>query len=140
MTDTVLRKSIYLKASPDQVWDYLTEPDKLAIWFHKPKSSLTEGAPMEMFGTDSGDKLMWGNVNVARKPEYLEYTFTIKPMGDAVSVVKWTLDAVAGGTRLSLEHSGLPQGAEAFGLTLALDKGWDDHIARMRASLHDTAD
>ncbi len=57
-------------------------------------------------------------------------------MGDAVSTVKWSLEDVPGGTRLSLEHSGLPEGAEAFGLTLALDKGWDDHIARMRASLH----
>lgn len=139
MTDTVLCKSIYLNATPDQVWEYLTDPEKLGIWFHKPTATLTEGAPMEMYGTESGDRLMWGNVNVARKPEYLEYTFTIKPMGDATSVVKWTLDAVAGGTRLSLEHSGLPQGAAAFGLTLALDKGWDDHISRMRASLHETA-
>ncbi len=137
MPDTVIQKSIFLKASPDQVWDYLTKPDKLAIWFHKPNSTLKEGEGLEMFGTESGDKLMWGKVNVARKPVYLEYTFTIKPMGDATSVVKWTLDEVPGGTRLSLEHSGLPQGAEAFGLTLALDKGWDDHIARMRASLHE---
>ena len=31
MTDTVLQKSIYLKATPAQVWAYLTDPDKLAI-------------------------------------------------------------------------------------------------------------
>jgi uncharacterized protein YndB with AHSA1/START domain len=138
MTDTILHKTIYLNATPDQVWEYLTEPDKLGIWFHKPKTTLTQGGPMEMFGAESGDRLMWGTVNVARKPEYLEYTFTIKPMGDAISVVKWTLDPVPGGTRLSLEHSGLPQGADAFGLTLSLDKGWDEHISRMRASLHNT--
>ncbi len=52
------------------------------------------------------------------------------------STVKWMLEDVAGGTRLSLEHTGLPQGAEAYGLTLALDKGWDDHLARMRADAH----
>jgi len=57
-------------------------------------------------------------------------------MGDATSTVLWTLTEVAGGTRLSLEHSGLPQGEDAFGLTLALDKGWDDHIARMRGDIH----
>ena len=43
MTDTVLQKSIYLKATPAQVWAYLTDPDKLAIWFHKPKTALVEG-------------------------------------------------------------------------------------------------
>ena len=53
-----------------------------------------------------------------------------------ISHVRWTLENVTGGTRLSLEHTGLPQGADAFGLVLALDKGWDDHIARMRAALH----
>jgi len=135
MTDTILQKSIYLKATPAQVWAYLTEPTKLAIWFHKPKTVLVEGE-YEMFGAESGDKLMWGEVLLAEPFSRLEYTFTIAPMGDAVSTVRWNLEEVAGGTRLSLIHEGLPQGEEAFGLTLALDKGWDDHLARMRASTH----
>ena len=139
MTENTIRKAIYLNATPDQVWPYLTDPDKLGMWFHKPPRPLAEGAALEMFGTESGEKLIWGEVRTARRPDYLEYTFTVKPMGDAVSVVKWTLEAVAGGTRLSLEHSGLPAGAAAFGLTLALDKGWDDHIARMRAAIHQAA-
>ena len=58
-------------------------------------------------------------------------------MEDTVSTVSWNLEDVAGGTGLSLSHEGLPQGEEAFGLTLALDKGWDDHLARMRAAAHD---
>ena len=136
MTDTVLRKSIYLNATPDQVWDYLTEPDKLALWFHKPKVALAQGDAYAMYGTTSGDKLMWGDVVVANPHDYLEYTFTIVPMGDATSTVKWTLEDVAGGTRLSLVHEGLPAGEEAFGLTLALDKGWEGHFADLRKGLH----
>ena len=136
MTETTLTKTIYLKASPAKVWDYLTDPDKLAIWFHKPQSPLVEGE-YEMFGTESGQKLMWGDVLVAEPFKRLEYTFSIAPMAGQSSTVKWTLEEVPGGTRLSLRHEGLPQGEEAFGLTLALDKGWDDHLARMRASLHD---
>ena len=138
MTDNTLRKSIYLKASKQQVWGYLTDPEKLGIWFHKPKVALSEGEDYAMYGTTSGDKLMWGSVQKATPHDYLEYTFTITPMGEAISTVKWTLEDAADGTRLSLEHSGLPAAAEAFGLTLALDKGWDDHLGRMRASLHDT--
>lgn len=136
MSDTILRKTIYLRASKAQVWDYLTDPDKLAIWFHKPAAPLAEGESYEMFGVQSGDKLMWGKVTKSQPHDHLEYTFTIGPMGEAVSTVSWTLAEVAGGTQLSLEHSGLPQGAEAFGLTLALDKGWDDHMARMRDDIH----
>lgn len=137
MNDTVIRKSIFLRATPAQVWAYLTDPDKLGIWFHKPATPLVEGA-YEMFGTESGQKLMWGTVLVAEPFSRLEYTFTIAPMGDRTSTVKWTLQEVAGGTHLGLLHEGLPQDEEAFGLTLALDKGWDDHLARMRASAHDT--
>lgn len=131
-----LHKTIYLKASKETVWDYLTDPEKLAIWFHKPAAALTNGASYEMFGTTSGDKLMWGDVITADPHDYLEYTFTIGPMGEATSTVKWTLTEVPGGTQLALEHTGLPQGEEAFGLLLALDKGWDDHMGRMRSGIH----
>lgn len=136
MTDTIIRKSIYLKAAPAEVWAWLTDPDKLAIWFHKPPSELTEG-DYEMFGTESGDRLMWGTVLVSKPHTQLEYTFTIAPMGDKVSTVRWRLAEVPGGTNLSLVHEGLPQGEEAYGLTLALDKGWDDHLGRMRAGAHE---
>jgi len=136
MTESVLRKMIYLKANKEQVWAYLTDPENLAIWFHKPEKPLVAGESYEMFGTTSGDKLMWGEVIAADPYSLLEYTFSIGPMNGASSTVRWTLEDVDGGTQLSLEHSGLPQGEEAFGLTLALDKGWDDHIGRMRESIH----
>ncbi|MEP5759341.1 MAG: SRPBCC domain-containing protein [Litoreibacter sp.] len=135
MTEATLNKSIYLKATPAQVWAYLTEPEKLAIWFHKPSTPLVEGE-YEMFGAESGDKLMWGRVLVAEPFSRLDYTFTIAPMAGQMSTVKWRLTEVAGGTNLSLTHEGLPQGAEAFDLMLALDKGWDEHLARMRTSAH----
>lgn len=138
MKQPTLQKSIFLRADPQTVWAYLTELDQLAEWFHKPVRPLAQGQKLEMFGTTSGDLLIWGDVRVARPPEYLEYTFTVKPMGDAVSVVKWTLEPVPGGTKLSLEHEGLPSMADSFGLILALDKGWDDHLGRMRTALHET--
>ena len=137
MTDTTLRKSIYLKAPRQMVWDYLTRPEHLAKWFHAPKSPLEAGKPLEMFGTTSGDLLIWGTVKTADAPNTLEYTFTVAPMGEAVSTVRWTLQDVPGGTQLSLEHSGLPQGVEAFGITLALDEGWDKHLQQMRDALHE---
>ena len=97
MTDTTLRKSIYLNASKEQVWEYLTDPDKLAIWFHKPKSPLKGGEDYAMYGAESGDKLMWGEVLKSNPYDELEYTFTIAPMGKAVSTVNWKLEDVAGG-------------------------------------------
>lgn len=136
MTNTVIEKSIFLRATPDEVWAFLTEPEKLKTWFHAPKAPLTAGGAFEMFGTTSGEKLIWGKVLTAQPPDLLEYTFTVGPMGDAVSTVRWTLLAVPGGTQLKLHHAGLPQGEAAFGLMLALDDGWDKHLGQMRDALH----
>ena len=132
-----LTKTIILAAPREKVWDYLTQPELLAKWFHAPKTAITEGQKLEMFGVKSGDKLIWGDVRQARAPEYLEYTFTVGPMGDAVSVVKWTLESVDAGTKLTLVHEGMPAGADAAGLLMAIDKGWDEHMGAMRAAIND---
>jgi len=139
MTNNILRKSIYIKANRETIWAYLTQPDKLAIWFHAPKSALEEGKPFALYGAESGNKVCWGDVRTARAPEYLEYTFAIGPMGDAISTVRWTLETVEGGTRLSLEHDGLPTGVAGFDLTIALDKGWEEHMSSMRNDIHEPA-
>jgi len=133
---TELRKTIYLRADKKRVWEYLTDPDKLAIWFHKPTETLAAGADYAMFGAQSGDKMIWGEVIRADPYDYLEYTFQVQPMGDSTSTVKWALTDVPGGTELSLVHSGLPANAEGFGLITALDEGWDKHLGRMRDDAH----
>ena len=129
---TTINKSIYLKADKPAVWAFLTEIDKVKIWFHRYDTDLAAGCDYKMFGQDSGKELGHGTVLRSDPHDLLEYTFSIGPMQGATSTVKWTLDEATGGTRLNLEHSGLSDGSEGFALVLALDKGWDDHLGRMR--------
>ncbi|MCG6903840.1 MAG: SRPBCC domain-containing protein [Rhodobacter sp.] len=129
---TTITKSIYLKAPKPTVWAFLTEIDKVKIWFHRYDTDLAAGRDYRIFGQDSGKELGHGTVTRAEPHDLLEYSFSIGPMQGATSTVKWTLEDVPGGTRLNLEHSGLGDDAEGFGLVLALDKGWDEHLARMR--------
>ncbi|RPE71991.1 uncharacterized protein YndB with AHSA1/START domain [Pacificibacter maritimus] len=135
MTDNTLRKSIYVKASRAQVWGYLTDPELLKTWFHAPKAPLALGEHFEMSGRDNGEKLVWGRVRDFSEDERLEYTFTISQLDGVKSKVIWTLKDAEPGTRVSLVHSGLPRGAKDFDLLLALDKGWDGHLADLRAQL-----
>ncbi|MBY5932043.1 SRPBCC domain-containing protein [Tateyamaria omphalii] len=139
MTDTRLQKTIFLKAPRQMVWDYLTQPEHMAKWFHAPKTALTQGQDYTCYGADSGNPVIWGKVTTARPPDYIEYTFSVGPMEGASSTVKWTLTDVPGGTQLSLIHDGLPQGEAAFGLTLAIDKGWDEHFVQLRTHIHGDA-
>jgi uncharacterized protein YndB with AHSA1/START domain len=133
-----IEKSILLKASPEKVWDFLTDPDKMALWFHRPNVAFTEGAEYAMYKESDGSIFMSGKILVAEKPNRLVYEFHIAPMGDAISTVNWTIKEVTGGTRLSLIHTGLPKGESAFELLINLDEGWDEHIARMRNDIKKT--
>ena len=129
---TTINKSIFLMASKATVWAFLTEVDKVKTWFHRYDGDLAGGQDYKIFGQDSGSELGHGTVTRSNPHDELEYTFSIGPMQGASSVVKWTLEDAPGGTRLSLEHSGLSDEAEGFGLVLALDKGWDEHLGKMR--------
>jgi len=129
---TTIRKSIYLKADKPTVWAFLTEVDKVKTWFHLYDADLAQGRDYAIFGQDSGKELGHGTVTRADPHDLLEYSFAIGPMQGATSTVRWTLTEVMGGTRLDLEHSGLSDSAEGFGLVLALDKGWDEHLGKMR--------
>ncbi len=134
MTTHAIEKTLILAAPPATVWDFLTDPDKLAIWFHRPGAALTATGAFSMPGED-GEPLVWGEVREARAPEVLSYSFTARPMGGLMTDVTWTLTPVEAGTRLHLHHDGIPQGAEAFGLLTAFDGGWDNHLVRMREAL-----
>ncbi|WP_224815840.1 SRPBCC domain-containing protein [Hasllibacter sp. MH4015] len=136
MSTHAIEKTLILAAPPAEVWAHLTDPDKLAVWFHRPESSLATPGPFSMAGSD-GAPLVWGEVRHAEAPNRLSMSFTARPMGGLMTEVTWTLTAVEAGTRLHLRHDGIPDGAEAFGLLTAFDAGWDDHLVRMRKAVAD---
>ena len=136
MSATTISKSIFLAATKDVVWEYLTDKDKLGKWFHPAADSLQEGKSYALLAdaSDKDSKVCWGEVLSAKKPSFLSYTFTVKPMAGAMTTVNWTLEDAAGGTRVTMVHEGLGEAAgdAALGLIMALDEGWDKHFAKLR--------
>lgn len=136
MSNTTIRKSIFLNADRDTVWSYLTDKDKLGEWFHPAAENLVQGKPFALLSDakDPESKVCWGEVLTATKPSSLSYTFTIKPMGGIMTTVSWTLEEAAGGTRVSVVHEGIGEagGEAALGLLTALDEGWDKHFGKLR--------
>ncbi len=139
MSTTTINKSIFLAAPRDIVWDYLTDKDKLGEWFHPAAENLTEGKPYALLkdAADSSSRMCWGEVLSARKPSFLSYSFTIKPLGGAMTTVNWTLEEAAGGTRVTLAHEGIGEAAgnAALGLLMALEEGWDKHFVKLRSHI-----
>ena len=139
MTDATINKSIILNAPRETVWSYLTDKNKLGQWFHPAKADLAEKQDYTLIKKEedgSTTNMCWGNVLQMNEPSLLVYTFTVKPLGGAMTTVTWTLEEIRGGTKLSLAHEGLEAaaGEAAMGLLMALDTGWDKHLASLRSA------
>jgi len=139
MSSTTINKSIFLSAPKELVWEFLTDKDKLGLWFHPAAANLEQGKPYVLLSdvTDAESKVCWGEVLTADKPNSLSYTFTVGPLGGAMTTVHWKLEDAAGGTRVSLVHDGVDDAAgdAALGLLMALDNGWDEHFAKLRKEI-----
>ena len=140
MSDATITKTIFFAASRETVWSFLTDKDKLAQWFHPADADLVEGQDYALVGkAEDGStvKQCWGNVVQMDPPTSLVYSFTIKPLGGAMTTVSWLLEDAHGGTQLTLKHEGIgaAAGDSALGLLMALDAGWDKHLGSLRSSV-----
>lgn len=137
MSQPIIEKSIFIAAEPSTVWVFLTDKDKLGTWYHPAEEDLELGKSYSLYRVgDNGERIrqIWGRVLEMRPVGHLVTTFVIDPFGDQETTITWKLDAVAGGTRLSITHEGIAEasGEAAFQFLSALDKGWDLHFADLR--------
>lgn len=141
MSIDTITKTVFFKASRETVWSFLTEKDKLALWFHPAENDLVEGEPYALIrqGDDgSTTKICWGNVLEMDRPSRLVYSFTVKPLGAELTTVTWTLVDAHGGTKLSMKHEGITGATReaALSLSMSFDAGWDKHFASLREALN----
>lgn len=139
MANLEIKKSIYIKAPPEHVWKFLTEKEKLAVWFHEGEQDLRDGGPYAVVTNSpgkEGTRLCWGEVLKFDPPLELVHSFTHKGLGEVETICRWTLTAVAGGTLLSLHHTGFGDVADGFQEVTDHDVGWDEHFVRLRKVAH----
>ncbi|MEO1305228.1 MAG: SRPBCC domain-containing protein [Pseudomonadota bacterium] len=134
MSEPMIVKTIFLNASAEKVWRYLTEKDLLARWFHETDRDLDAGAAFSYlsFDIDKSDrKLMWGEVLESDPPHKLVHTFTHEWLKGEVTTVTWELRTIGTGTQLTMTHRGM----SSFTQLSDHDKGWDEHFLRFRMML-----
>lgn len=134
---TTLSKSVFIKASRETVWSFLTDKDKIGLWYHPTQSDLEDGEEYALLNEaedGSMKTLVWGRVLEMKPPSTLRTTFCIEPFAGGETNLTWSLHEVAGGTKVSLEHEGIAEvaGPVALQLLSALDEGWDKHFAKLR--------
>ena len=138
MSNSTITKSAFFATTPEILWSYLTDADKLGEWYHPARQDLQADQDYELYNKENGEKWIWGSVLEWNPSKKLVYTFIIPPLEAISSKVTWVLEEAHGGTKLSLTHEGIEElGDAALGLLMALDDGWDEHIGRLRKALKD---
>lgn len=118
-------------AEVDDVWDAITTPERIARWFMPVSGDLRLGGRYQLEGNAGGE------IRVCDPPSHLTVTWVVgeDPPADD-SIVDVTLEAVPGGTRLTLEHTAVPP--EEFWDTYgpgAVGVGWDLSLLGLWAHL-----
>jgi uncharacterized protein YndB with AHSA1/START domain len=138
MPHSTITKSAFFATTPETLWAYLTEADKLGEWYHPARQDLEANKDYELYNSDNDEKWIWGSVLEWNPPKKLVYTFIIPPLETISSTVTWVLEEAHGGTKLTLTHEGIEElGDSALGLLMALDDGWDEHIGKLRKAFKD---
>lgn len=129
-TDVVT--SIRIEAPPDAVFRFFVDPDRLMRWMGTEADiDPTPGGRFQV--NVNGDDIAIGAYTVVDPPRRVAFTWGwdgndgIPPGSSTVTV---DLDAVDGGTELTLTHSGLPD-EEACRQHL---QGWTHYLERLGAA------
>ncbi|GAA1459908.1 SRPBCC family protein [Nocardiopsis exhalans] len=103
-----------LAHTPERVWEWITDPERLVLWLPGCTIDPRVGGAVSFDFGDEGAAT--GVVSEALPPGskgVLVHTWCWEGVPD--SVVRWTLEAVPGGTRLTLVHGELlPEPAADF--------------------------
>lgn len=86
-------------AAPEEVWNAITEPDRVARFFQPVSGDLREGGRFQVQDNASGEIL------TCSKPELLRLTWEF---GEMSSLVEFRLTPDGDGARLELRHHQVP--------------------------------
>jgi uncharacterized protein YndB with AHSA1/START domain len=126
-------REVELPADPADVWEALTEPDRVATWFGAPvRWDLRPGGDVEVGPGDGGGEARAGEVDEVVAGRRLRFRWW--PTGDdggteGSSVVTYELEPTPAGTRLVVTEVRLEAGAPvALASATARWSAWDGRL------------
>jgi uncharacterized protein YndB with AHSA1/START domain len=116
-----VERETMVEATPEEVWEALTDEDRLEEWM-APDVELdpVEGGDVAV---RDGDDERAGTVEILEENERLAFTWS-RP-GEGESFVEFTIEALPGGSRVTVVETPIGPTAIAAG-------GWGPRLARLR--------
>jgi len=132
-TETTVERELMIDASPETVWEFLVDPEKLSRWFGS-RAWLDPRAGGQYRVDVIQGHIASGEFVELDPPRRLVHTFGWEPQGDqenpvpeGSSTIEIELEPSGAGTTLKFRHYGLP-GAEA---AQSHAHGWDHYLSRL---------
>lgn len=115
-------------AEPADVWDALTNPERLPRWFYPITGELREGGSFQLVGNAGGD------IRHCDRPNRIEVTF-----GSADSILEVNLSERDGVTTVELVHTVPLAMARSGAGALFVGPGWDGALLGLGLHFSDEA-
>jgi uncharacterized protein YndB with AHSA1/START domain len=119
-----VERETMVEASPEEVWEALTDEDRLEEWM-APDVELDPVEGGEIAVRD-GDDERAGTVETVEEHE--RFAFTWSRPGEGESFVEFTIEALPGGSRVTVVETPIGPTAMAAG-------GWTSRLARLHHAL-----
>ncbi len=124
-----MERDTLVEASPEEVWEALTDEDRLEEWL-APDVELdpTEGGEIAV---RDGEEERAGTVETVEENE--RFAFTWSRPGEGESFVEFTIEALPGGSRVTVVETPISSTAtnDAAGSTALSAGGWSSRLARL---------
>jgi uncharacterized protein YndB with AHSA1/START domain len=137
MSDPDYVYTIYIRATPQAIWDALTDGSSIAhFWAGRTnESSWKKGAPL-IFKAPDGAEDFSGEVLESEPPHLLRFTFHLPgpgPMHDeGPSEVTYRIEPSRELSRLTVTHSGFPDGSA---VREGVQGGWPRILSGLKSLL-----
>jgi uncharacterized protein YndB with AHSA1/START domain len=124
-TETKVEREETFEATPGEVWESLTDEDRLAEWLaEEVELDPVEGGEISVRDSDGQRS---GTIETVIEEERLTYTWA-RP-GEAPSRVEFTIEAVPAGTRLTVVET------PVSGPVAIAAAGWQKRLEALRRGL-----
>jgi uncharacterized protein YndB with AHSA1/START domain len=114
LLDLTIKKTIFLEASSGEVWDALTDPEKIKLYLFGTETSCDwkKGSPIVFTGVwEEKSYREGGTILEIDKERLLKYDYrssfsSLPDLPENYALITFTLQPRSGGTELTLEQEG----------------------------------
>jgi uncharacterized protein YndB with AHSA1/START domain len=127
-----LEKELFINATPQRVFQALTEPAELERWFvQKAEVDLRTGGAIRFEWAP--DAVEIGTILELDPPHRLSYSW--EALEPSATTITFALTAENEGTRLHLLHTGIGEGEDWDRYYTSITSGWSAHLNNLTAWL-----